>query len=155
MVTSGTDLKTPKNQPLRNPMENIEGSAPAPPDGETSLPGPLAALLDACAASKVSSSFGAPKGLSKGHIELFKDRLPEARTAVPAAPATSHGLFETRSSLPAPAAQPAVMLGNIAQKGLLKGHIRGSSEIGPVTRPTVPAACGSFLGHEEAALTLP
>ncbi|XP_046677507.1 mucin-5AC-like [Homalodisca vitripennis] len=136
-------------------MEYIEGSAPAPPDGESSLPGPLAALLDACAASKDSFSFGAPKGLSKGHFELSSESHSEARTAVPAAPATSHGPLETRSSLPAPAAQPAAKLKNFAQKGLLKGHFSRSAKTGPVTRPTVPAATGCFPGHEEATLTLP
>ncbi|XP_046677047.1 translation initiation factor IF-2-like [Homalodisca vitripennis] len=49
-----------KNRPLQIFIANIEESLPTPLDVESSLPGPLAALLDACAASKVSPGFGTP-----------------------------------------------------------------------------------------------
>ncbi|KAG8299646.1 hypothetical protein J6590_095652 [Homalodisca vitripennis] len=133
------DSKTSKNRPLRNSMDYIEGSALAPPDGETSLSGPLAALLDACAASKDSFSFGAPKGLSKGHFELGVILKPGLRFLLPQRPPTACWRPGAPCQRPLPS--------------LRRGHISRSAETGSVTRPTVPAASGSFPGHQEAAQT--
>ncbi|KAG8256279.1 hypothetical protein J6590_072184 [Homalodisca vitripennis] len=167
-----------KNRPFQNFMANIEGSAPAPPDGESSLLGPLAALLDACAASKVSPGFGALKGLSKGHIGFTTESPPEARITAPAARArggvwkhAQKGLLKghiSRSSKTGSESRPTVpaacgrvncpACGDVQQhrqKGLLKGYISPSSDSGTATRLTVPAASGAFPGLQETVQTLP